>query len=176
LHGLRRSRLGRAIVAVRDNERTAQAFGVRALGAKLSAFAVSGAVAGLAGGLFVLHQHRLNADQYAPLRSLEAFTMAAIGGLGSIPGAIAGALYVRGAQDLLESPYSVFASGLGLIFVLLVVPHGFGSIVFGIRDTVVRRVARRHRIDLDDAADVAAFHAPPPLDDAPTPVTTGVPG
>jgi branched-chain amino acid transport system permease protein len=147
LHGLRRSQLGRAIVATRDNERGAQAFGVSTVAAKLAAFAVSGAVAGLAGGLLVLHQHRLNADQYEPLQSLEVFTMAAIGGLGSIPGVVVGAVYVRGIQDFVGGPGAILATSLGLVAVLLVMPRGLGSGLYTARDAALGWIARRRGLD-----------------------------
>jgi branched-chain amino acid transport system permease protein len=143
---LRQSRVGRAIVAVRDNERAAQAYGANATVAKLTAFAVSGAIAGLAGGLLVLHQHRLIAVQYDPSQSLQAFAMAVIGGLGSIPGAVIGAIYVKGAQSLLTGGWSLLGTGIGVIVVLLLLPHGLGSLVFRGRDTLLRFAAQRRDI------------------------------
>jgi branched-chain amino acid transport system permease protein len=146
LRGIRSSRTGRAIVGVRDNERAAQAFGISAMGGKLAAFALSGAIAGLAGALFVAQQHRLQLEQFQPLRSLEVLTMVVIGGLGSVPGAILGAVYVRGAQDFLQGPGSILATGVGLIALLLVLPKGLGSVVFATRDAILRRVAERRGI------------------------------
>ena len=82
VHNLRTSRMGRAIVATRDNERAAESFGVSATATKLAAFATSGAIAGIAGGLLVFQQHGLPASQYAPQQSLAAFLIAMVGGLG----------------------------------------------------------------------------------------------
>lgn len=173
LRGIRAGRAGRAIVGVRDNERNAQAFGVSATTAKLAAFALSGAIAGVAGALFVHQQHRLALEQYAPLRSLEVLTMAVIGGLGSVPGAVLGAVYVRGAQDLLRGPGAILASGVGLIALLLVLPKGLGALVFSTRDALLRRVAaRRGLVVASLLADrrvaphlsAATGEAPPPVE------------
>jgi len=143
---LRVSRMGRVIVAVRDNERAAQSYGASAVVAKLSAFAVSGAIAGLAGGLLVHHQYRLQVVQYDPAQSLQAFAMAVIGGLGSIPGAVLGAVFVKGSQNLLQGPWALLGTGAGVLVVLLVLPRGLGSLVFSARDAALRAVARRRGI------------------------------
>lgn len=143
---LRASRMGRIIVAVRDNEKAAQAYGANAVLAKLSAFAVSGAIAGLAGGLLVHHQYRLQVVQYDPAQSLQAFAMAVIGGLGSVPGAILGAVFVKGSQNLLNGPWALLGTGAGVLVILLVLPRGLGSLVFTARDGLLRLVARRRGI------------------------------
>ena len=170
--GLRSSRMGRIIIAVRDNERSAQAYGASAVAAKLTAFAVSGAIAGLAGGLLVHQQFRLQATQYAEIQSLQAFTMAVIGGLGSLPGAVIGAVFVKGSQFLVEGPGGIFATGFGMLIVLLVLPKGLGSLVFTIRDLMLRRIAQRRGIVVaslladvrivadDEAADVEIVEQP----------------
>lgn len=146
VRGLRGSRMGRAIVGIRDNERAAQSYGVNAIAAKLSAFGVSGFISGIAGALLVHHQHGLPATQYAPQQSLSVFLLAVIGGLGSVPGAILGAVYVKGAQYLLQGPGQFFASGIGVLFLLLFLPNGLGSLVFAIRDAGLRRIAARRGI------------------------------
>ena len=96
--GLRRTRTGRASIAVRENERASEAFGVHAYRTTLFAFACSGFLAAFAGALFVHQQSGLTLGPYRPEESLEVFTMAVIGGLGSIPGALLGAVYVRGVD------------------------------------------------------------------------------
>lgn len=146
LKGLRRSRVGRAMIAIRDNPEAAQAYGINATLAKLSAFVISGGVAGVAGALLVFQQHRLQSDQYLPIESLQAFSMAVIGGLGSVPGALAGAIYVRGAQDILRGGFSLLATGVGLTFVLLILPQGLGSLLYRARDAGLRFIARRRGI------------------------------
>lgn len=143
LRGLRRSRVGRSILATRDNLQAAQAYGINATLAKLSAFMVSGGIAGVAGALLVHHQHRLQIDQYQPTESLQAFSMAVIGGLGSVPGAVAGAVFVKGSENILQGPWSLFATGFGLLAFLLALPRGLGSLIFTTRDLILRRLAAR---------------------------------
>ena len=146
LRGLRTSRVGRAIRATRDNDRAAQAYGISAVAAKLTAFAISGFIAGIAGGLLVHHQHGLPATQYAPQQSLSVFLITVIGGLGSIPGAILGAIYIKGTQYLLAGPYAFLASGLGVLALLLVLPQGLGALLYRLRDAGLRLLADRRGI------------------------------
>ncbi|MEN3271723.1 MAG: branched-chain amino acid transport system permease protein livM, partial [Actinomycetota bacterium] len=113
---LRSGRTGRILIAVRDGERAAQAYGINATRAKLTAFAFSGFFAALAGALFVHHQQSLGVSAYAPEQSLRAFTMVVIGGLGSLPGAVLGAVYVQAidwTRDLWPTELQSFVSFLG---------------------------------------------------------------
>ncbi len=146
---LRHSRTGRALVASRDNSRAAQSYGISPVRTQLTAFGLSGFIAGLAGGVFFFHQHGLTRTVLESQGNLRIFSVAVIGGLGSIPGALFGAAY----QTIIEfSPFSraaetrLFASGIGVLFILLVLPSGFGGLLYGVRDTLLRRVARRRDI------------------------------
>ena len=147
---LRRARTGRALIGVRDNERAAQAFGVNATRAKLTAFAVSGFLAAFAGGLYVHHQQALGITPYAPEESLRVFAMVVIGGLGSLPGALIGAAYVQGLdsfQGAFPPEYRLFVAflgtGLGGLVVLTVLPGGLGGLLYAGRDRMLRFAARR---------------------------------
>jgi branched-chain amino acid transport system permease protein len=146
VRNLRRTRTGRAILAVRDNEPAAQATGLSSVRLKLTAFAISGALAGLAGGLYVLHQHGLNRDSFNPQVSLRLFSMVVIGGLGSIPGAVLGAVYVRGAEFFLSRGWSQIASGGGILLLLILLPGGLGEGVYRVRDWLLRKIAARHNL------------------------------
>lgn len=143
---VRKGRIGRTIVGVRDNTRAAQAFGIDATRAKLQSFVLSGAIAGLAGAMLVFHQHRMQVDQYTPAESLQVLAMTLIGGLGSIPGAIIGAVYVKGAQYFLPNPWSFLATGLGMLILLIVLPQGLASGLVQLRDRALRAVAARRGI------------------------------
>jgi branched-chain amino acid transport system permease protein len=143
---LRRTHAGRALIAVRENERAAQAYGVSATGSKLAAFALSGFLAAYAGGLFIHHQQSLGTGPFASEESLNAFTMVVIGGLGSVPGALLGAIYVRGTTWFLPSGFRFFTGGVGLLVILMLIPGGFGSVLYQLRDGILRRVAARRRI------------------------------
>lgn len=145
--GMRRSQTGRALIAARDNEAAAQAFGVGLTRARLEAFAVSGFIAALAGGLFAFNQHGVRAAAFAPETSVDLFLMTVIGGLGAITSPLLGALY-RGVIDLAGTAPAVafVATGGGGLFLLLVVPGGLGQLVQDLRDAWLRRFALRHRI------------------------------
>ena len=71
------------------------------------------------------------------------FAMVVIGGLGSIPGALLGAFYVRGVTWALPVDWQILATGAGLLVVLLVFPGGLGAVFADLRDVLLRRVARR---------------------------------
>lgn len=140
---LRRSRTGRALVAVRDNEPAAQASSLNVPRLKLTAFAISGAIAGLAGSIYVLHQRGLNTDSFGPEVSLRLFTMVVIGGLGSLPGAILGAVYVRSVEFFVGGGWALLASGGGILLILMVLPGGLGAGMYRLRDEILRWVAKR---------------------------------
>jgi branched-chain amino acid transport system permease protein len=144
--GVRASRTGRAIIAVRDNELAAQAVSLDATRLKLTAFALSGAIAGFAGAVYVVHQKGLHGDAFAPEISLLLFSMVVIGGLGSLPGAVMGAVYIRGAEFFLPPGWSLVAGGLGILVLLLLLPEGLGGLVYETRDRYLRWVARRRGI------------------------------
>ncbi len=155
VRGLRRTRTGRVLVAIRDNEHAAQAAGVHAHRTTLFAFACSGFLAAFAGALFVHQQSGLTAGPYHPEQSLEVFTMAVIGGLGSAPGALLGALYVRGADYYLVAEWQILATGAGLLVVLMLFPGGLGGAIADARDWFLRRAATRHGLR------APGFEAPP---------------
>ncbi|MEX2393951.1 MAG: ATP-binding cassette domain-containing protein [Actinomycetota bacterium] len=146
---LRHSRTGRALVAARDNPRAAQSYGISPIRLQLTAFGLSGFIAGFAGGVFFYHQHGLSRTFLESTGNLRIFSVAVIGGLGSIPGALFGAAY----QTIIEfSPFArapatrLFASGIGVLIILLVLPGGFGGALYDIRDALLRRVARKRDI------------------------------
>jgi branched-chain amino acid transport system permease protein len=146
VRGLRRSRTGRVMIGIRENERAVRAYGVDATRTSLAAFAVSGFLACFAGALFVHQQTGLSTSPYVPDASLQVFTMVVIGGLGSVPGALLGSTYVRSVDFFLPLQWQFLATGAGLLLVLMVLPGGLGSVMYDVRDSALRRVAVRRRI------------------------------
>jgi branched-chain amino acid transport system permease protein len=144
--GIRNSRTGRALIAIRENEQAARAYGINATRTTLAAFAVSGFMAAFAGVLFVHHQSGLGIAAFIPYESLNAFSMVVIGGLGSLSGALLGAFYVRGAQYFLPGEWAQLASGAGLLLVLMILPGGIGAALADVRDGYLRWVARRRNL------------------------------
>jgi branched-chain amino acid transport system permease protein len=145
--GVRKSRSGRAVIATRDNQRAADAAAVPTTNIKLTAFLLSGTIAGVAGGLHILALGAVGQSSYPPEDSIDVFTTAVIGGLGSLTGAISGVLlfkFLETWQWLAE--YRLVVTGVGLLVVLYAVPGGIGQLLFSIRDRYLRWVANRRDI------------------------------
>lgn len=164
LRGIRNSRTGRVLLALRENERATQAFGVSAVRAKLTAFAISGFVAAVAGALFVHHQQAYDESSFNPGLSIIMFTAAVIGGLGSLTGGVLGAIYLEGGFFLLPGNWRYVSSSIGVLFVLLVIPGGLGSVAYKVRDLWLRWVADRNHILVPSMiADRRVEEPPPPV-------------
>ena len=146
-YGIRRSRTGRVLIALRENPRAAEAYGINALRTMLAGFAISGFLAAIAGVLFVHHQHMISQDiannPFSAEASLRVFAIVVIGGLASVPGAILGAVYVFAMQYYMLPEWRFLATGVGLLAILLILP--------GRARRRARRSARR-RAALDRAA------------------------
>ncbi|MCW2622601.1 MAG: transporter related, partial [Frankiales bacterium] len=144
---LRRTGAGRSIIAVRDNPTAASSFTINPVLATLSAFVFSGAIAGLAGALYAgaMVTFSLTGTSsppvFGPGESLSLIAMVVIGGLGSIPGAVLGALYVVGLPAIFGSSteITVATSGLGLLLLLLFMPGGLTQGLYALRDLIVDR-------------------------------------
>jgi branched-chain amino acid transport system permease protein len=165
LTGLRRSRTGRVLLAVRENERGVQAYGVNLTRTKLAAFAVSGFLAAVAGCLFIHVVGRYSADQYGATTSFAVFTSTVVGGLGSLTGGILGAIFGRGGTWFLPGNWQLLPSAIGVLVVLWVFPGGLGGLWFKLRDLWLRSVAVRNGILVPSmVADVGQWERP--LEDA----------
>ncbi len=145
--GLRRSRTGRVLIAMRDNERSAQSFGVNLVRVRLVTFAMSGFLAAMAGVLYANHLHAVNQAAFPAEMSVRMFLMAIIGGLGSVTGVLLGAVYIGMVSIIFPSQLaSLLASGAGVLLLLMFFPSGLGGMAFAVRDAFLRRVAIRNRI------------------------------
>src|SRR4051794_26066031 len=152
--------LARVLLAVRGNERAAAAMGVRTVRAKLTAFAVSGFIAGVAGVCFALVEERVRADQFVPAQSLLIVAMIVVGGLGSLSGAVLGALYLIGSRVIFgDSDIAQFlTSSIGLLAFLLFLPGGLSRIASGAADRgtdLIRRVGGRRYVTTVPDPDLA---------------------
>ncbi|MEY2399101.1 MAG: branched-chain amino acid transport system permease protein livM [Actinomycetota bacterium] len=147
---LRRLRSGRILIGVRDNGRVMQSFGVSLAATRLSAFAISGFIAGLAGALLAYQNVVFSPGAFSPEQSISLFVMAVIGGVGSLLGAVLGAIFLIGVplmpglRDLKN--IELLTSGLGVLGVLLFLPGGFAEGAYRIRDVFLKRVAAKHGI------------------------------
>jgi branched-chain amino acid transport system permease protein len=151
--GLRRSRIGRVLVATRENERGVQSYGINVTRAKLVAFATSGFLAAVAGVLILYGQETLYPGGADPQSSIGAFVTVVIGGLGSMTGVFAGAIYLEGltwfrgdVPHALQNVMSQLGTGVGLIVILMFLPGGVGSLIYQVRDRLLRMLADRRGV------------------------------
>jgi len=116
------SRAGRVIEAVRDAESRARFLGYRVDSYKLWVFVFSAVLAGIAGALYVPQVGIINPGEFAPLNSIEVVIWVAIGGRGTLYGALAGALVVNYAKTYLTGALpEMWLYALGALFVLVTV-------------------------------------------------------
>jgi branched-chain amino acid transport system permease protein len=129
---LMRGRIGRAIVAVRDNPVAAEAMGIDLAALKTRTFAVSAMLTGVAGAVGALAVEFVSPDSYSVLFSITLFVGSVVGGAASILGAVAGAAFIVLVPDLANSvsksaPGIVY--GAMLILCLYAMPEGAAGLV-----------------------------------------------
>ncbi len=145
---LRRSGIGRSIIAVRDNEDTASAYAVSPVRMKLLAFAMAGGIAGLGGALLggLVESVPVSGRFFTLDESLRVVAMVVIGGLGTILGPVIGALWIIGLPSFWPDNDLVplFTSSIGLLVLILYFPSGLVHIGYVARDSLVDWAGRRH--------------------------------
>ena len=132
-----RSPLGRALVAIRDSEISAQSMGIHLAFYKTVSFAISAGITGLAGAMFAHYVRHLAPDSFGILLSIQLVTIVFIGGLGSLHGAIFGAIFVSMLPQAIalvrdDLPFGIGKTpglepalfGLILVLVIMFEPHG----------------------------------------------------
>ncbi|MEC7874003.1 MAG: ABC transporter permease [Actinomycetota bacterium] len=149
--GLKNGRIGRVLIALRDNEIAAAAYGARAAQLKLTAFAISGFLAAVAGSVIAHHQQSFTVTPAG--FSIVVFIGAVVGGLGSISGAIVGSLYWNGSWYWLRGTWSLLATGTGVLIVLLIAPAGIVGLWADLRNLVLRKVGARFGLQESDPAE-----------------------
>jgi branched-chain amino acid transport system permease protein len=124
---LREARLGRQWMAMREDEDVAEAMGINLVSTKLLAFAIGAAFSALAGGIFASRLGNIFPHSFNLLISINALAIIIVGGLGSIPGVVVGALILVGLPELLRefTEYRLLMYGFLLIIMMLVKPEGF---------------------------------------------------
>jgi branched-chain amino acid transport system permease protein len=125
---LLRSPTGRAFVAIRDSEISAQSMGIHLAYYKTLSFALSAAITGIAGALYAHKLKFISPDQFGILQSIELLLLVVVGGLGSIHGAALGAIFLISlpqvialAKDVLPPAIGQAAGLQGLIYGLVLV-------------------------------------------------------
>ena len=123
---LDRSRIGRAWVAIREDEDVAQMMGVNTTRYKLLAFAIGATIGGLGGVIFAAWQGSIFPDNFNLFVSINVLSLIIIGGMGSIPGVIIGAFALIALPDILRefANYRLLLFGLLLVIMMRVRPEG----------------------------------------------------
>jgi len=136
---LLKSRSGRAMMAIRDNEIAASAMGVDVALYKTLAFGVSAGITGVAGGLGAIAVQFVAPDSYTIQLAIALFLGMVVGGVGWLPGSIVGAAFIVFVPNIAEH----FSKGLsgavfGLILVLIIflLPHGSRQIAYTVQGWV----------------------------------------
>ncbi|MGH2640568.1 MAG: branched-chain amino acid ABC transporter permease [Actinomycetota bacterium] len=120
------SRIGRAWTAMREDEQTADAMGISTTRFKLLAFAIGGAIGSLGGALFAVKIGSLTPASFQVIVSIQVLGLVILGGLGSIPGVLVGALVLVGLPGLLREfeEYRFLAYGAAVVAVMVLRPQG----------------------------------------------------
>ncbi|MEW6375181.1 MAG: branched-chain amino acid ABC transporter permease [Thermodesulfobacteriota bacterium] len=142
-----RTRFGRAFIAIRDNDRAAEGMGIPIFRYKLLSFAISSFYAGFAGGLAAYYIGGITPEPYTLMLSIEFIAMIIIGGLGSIPGSVLGAIFITGLNEILThatgffmnipaltkiaitiAPLREFIFGLAIVLFIIFEPRGLAEV------------------------------------------------
>lgn len=123
---LRESRLGRAWMAIREDEDVAEALGINLIQTKLLAYMLGAAFAGLGGAIFATLIGSIFATSMQLIVSINVVSLIIVGGMGSIPGVIVGAIALIGLPELLReiSEFRFLLYGATLIIMMLAKPEG----------------------------------------------------
>lgn len=121
------SRVGRAWIAMREDEDAASLMGIDVVKYKLMAFAIGASFAGVGGIIFAARQGSIFPDDFSLMVSINVLCLIIIGGMGSIPGVILGALVLIGIPEVLRavSLYRMLAFGALLVIMMIFRPMGF---------------------------------------------------
>jgi urea transport system permease protein len=126
-----RSKLGKVLEAIRDGENRVRFSGYSPVGFKVFVFVVAAAIAGLAGALYVPQVGIINPSRLEPAESIEIAIWVAVGGRGTLSGAILGALVVNAAKSWLTTRYPgswLYVLGAVFVGVVMLLPDGLVSL------------------------------------------------
>ncbi|MBC7799278.1 MAG: branched-chain amino acid ABC transporter permease [Gemmatimonadaceae bacterium] len=132
---IRESWLGRAMLATRDAEIAAELAGVDTVRVKVAAFMLAAVYAALSGGLYAGYVRYVSPDGFTNQQAVLLFTMLVLGGIGSIPGAVAGAAVLTILPELLRGlgEWYLVIYGLGVIALVAFLPGGLAGLARRVR-------------------------------------------
>jgi branched-chain amino acid transport system permease protein len=113
---VRRSRVGRAFVAIRDNDTAARVMGINLHAYKLLAFVTSAFITGIAGALYGIYLSFVSVEGFPFLLSIEALAILIVGGIGSALGAVLGTIFIVLMPEAARLVFSLFSTQLEAVF------------------------------------------------------------
>ena len=127
---IRRTRLGRALVAIRDNDIAARAMGINLWRYKLVAFVISAFITGVGGALMAIYVNFVTVEGFPFLLSIEALAILVVGGLGSVLGVVLGTVFIVSLPEVVSALFSML--GGGYAEVLTTSAHEIKSVLYGL--------------------------------------------
>ena len=145
---LQNSHVGRAWIAMREDETVAKAVGINTLKYKLLAFAIGAAFAGFGGALFASRNQFTGPEDHTLMVSINVLCLVIVGGMGSIPGVILGAFTLKGLPELMRQleDYRMLAFGALLVIMMILRPEGLWP-------------SRQRRLEMRETGDTGAESA-----------------
>ena len=146
---LRGSRVGRAWMAMSEDEQVAETMGINTVYYKLLAFGLGAMIASISGAIFAAKLGTIFPHSFNVLVSITALSLLIVGGIGSLPGIIVGALVLVGLPELLRefTEYRLLIYGAVLVFMMLARPEG-----------LIPRVRRTRKLDAQELSQDAWLH------------------
>ena len=145
IHVFMKSRHGRAVLSIRDNEIAAESVGINTTFYKTAAFVFSAMLAGVAGCLYAGYIGSLYPSTFKFMKSIEILVMVVLGGMGSMLGSVISAIVLTALPEMLRSfsDYRMVAYSLALVLMMLFRPKGLmGTYDFSMGNTIERIVNR----------------------------------
>ncbi|MEW6244373.1 MAG: branched-chain amino acid ABC transporter permease [Bacillota bacterium] len=123
------SRVGRALMAIRENETAAEATGINSTYYKVMAFCISASLAGMAGALYAHEIMFVSPESFVNAESVSILSMMVVGGIGSIPGSVVGAITLTLVPEYLRSfgDLRLVVYGLAIVLMVIYSPQGIGG-------------------------------------------------
>jgi branched-chain amino acid transport system permease protein len=149
-YNLAHSRLGRAWLAIREDEVAARAAGINTVTFKLRAYMLGALLGGIGGSFFAVKQTAVDPTSFTFVQSVNILMVVVLGGMGSLPGVVIGAAVIVGLPEVLRAFQSVrvLAFGVGLIVLMLLRPQGLWPSAAG-------------EAELETRPDASLAHRPP---------------
>lgn len=140
---IRKTKLGRSLAAIRDNEVAAKTLGINVYITKVIAFTIAGSICGLAGALYAMHTRYISADMFTFKVGVQYIIMAMLGGVNNTIGCIVGAILVGMLPEWLRiaEGYVNLLYGVGIILLMVFMPMGLSGVV----TSIIKSLKKRHK-------------------------------